>query len=137
MYFIINGINVNKVSQNTCFTIDITRIGIPPTENWRISMCGDTDAICPDLTYNQTYLPPLDITLTYGLSAAGYCRMIGSKMTAKAEYFDGTTWITDVESTVNYTIEASRIGLYIGIAAGLVLLNSMMSSVKSKIVRKR
>ena len=135
MYFTINGINVNKVSQNTCFTADITRIGTPPTNNWRISMCGDTDAICPDLTYNQTYLPPLDVTLTYGLSAAGYCKAIGSKMTAKVEYFDGLRWITDVETTATYTIEASRLGLYVGIAAGLVILNSMMSKVTSKLKR--
>jgi len=136
MYFTINGINVNKVSQNTCFTADITRIGTPPTNNWRISMCGDTDAICPDLTYNQTYLPPLDVTLTYDLSAAGYCKAIGSKMTAKVEYFDGLRWITDVETTATYTIEASRLGLYLGIAAGLVILNSMMSKATSKITRR-
>ena len=136
MYFTINGINVNKVSQNTCFTVDITRIGTPPTENWRITMCGDTDPICPDIEYHQTYLSPLDIPLTYGMSAAGYCKVIGSKMTAKVEYFDGLTWITDVETTVNYTVEVSRMGLYIGIAAGLVILNSMMSKATAKITRR-
>ena len=137
MYFIINGINVNKVAQNTCFTIDITRIGTPPTNNWRISMCNDLDAICPDLTYNQTYLPPFDIPITYGLSAAGYCKFVGSKMNAKVEYFDGLSWIIDVEASADYTVEVSRMGLYIVIGAGLVLINSMMSSVKSKITRKR
>jgi len=92
--------------------------------------------ICPDLTYNQTYLPPLDVTITYGLSAAGYCKIIGSKMTAKVQYFDGLEWITDVETTVNYTVEASRIGLFIGIAAGLVILNSMMSKATSKLSKQ-
>lgn len=136
MYFIINGINVNKSSQMMCFTTDITRIETPPTEKWRITMCGDTDPICPNIEYHQTYLPPLNIPLTYGISAAGYCKTVGSKMTAKIEYFDGLTWITDVETTVSYTVDVSRIGLFIGIAAGLVILNSMMSKVTSKITRR-
>ena len=136
MYFTINGINVNKIAQNTCFTIDVTRISeSPPSNNWRISMCGDTDAICPDLTYNQSYLPPLDVPITYGLSAAGYCKTIGTKMNAKIEYYDGTQWITDTESTVSYTPEVSRLGLFVGIAVGLVLLNSMMSKATSKITK--
>jgi len=136
MYFTINGLNVNRIGQNICFTLDVTRIGTPPTNTWRISMCGDVDPICPDLTYNQTYLPPLDITLTYGLSASGYCRVVGSKMTAKVEYFDGLNWITDVESTVTYEIEVSRLGLYLGIVAGLIFLNAMMSKATSKLSRK-
>jgi len=137
MYFIINGINVNRVQQNTCFTVDITRIEEPPTSFWRISMCSDIDAICPDITYNQTYLPTLDIPITYGMSAAGYCKLVGSKMNAKVEYFDGLSWITDIETSTSYTVEASRIGVYIAIGAGLVLINSMMSSVKSKIIRRK
>lgn len=136
MYFTINGINVNKVSQITCFTIDVTRIGTPPTENWRLSMCGNTDPICPDIEYHQTYLPPLNIPLTYGMSAAGYCKLVGSKMNAKVEYFDGTQWIVDTEATASYTPEASRLSLFLGIGVGLVFLNSLMSKATSKLSRR-
>lgn len=136
MYFTINGINVNKISQNTCFTADITRIGTPPSKYWRISMCGNTDVICPDLTYNQSYLPTLDQTITYGLSAAGYCKTIGTEMTAKIEYFDGIEWITDTEAKVSYTPEASRLSLFVGIAIGLVILNTLMSKATTKITKK-
>jgi len=139
MYFEINGINVNNSAQAACFTIDVTRTGEPPTNYWRISLCSDVDIICPDITYHQAHLPQLNQTITYVMSGhtAGYCKLIGSKMNAKVEYFDGLSWITDVEASANYTVEASRIGIYIAIGAGLVLINSMMSSVKSKITRKR
>lgn len=138
MYFTINGINANKSAQVACFTIDVTRTGEPPTNYWRISLCSNADVICPDITYNQAHLPPLNQSITYVMSGhtAGYCKLIGSIMNAKVEYFDGMSWITDVEATAPYSVEVSRLGLYIGIGAGLVLLNSMMSKATSKITRK-
>lgn len=138
MYFIIDGINVNNSAQVACFTIDVTRIGEPPTNYWRISFCSNADVICPDITYNQAHLPQLNQSITYVMSGhtAGYCKQIGSTMNAKVEYYDGLNWITDTETSAPYEIDVNRTGIYVAIAAGFFLLTSLASTAKSKITRR-